>query len=72
MKIKFVYVPVVQKKLQGQIKDVDAAQSKEVPVVWIGMAEVIIEIFTYHILDVILFIMLSDHCFYFQKTRMGS
>uniref|UniRef100_A0A7C8ZVM6 [Hydroxymethylglutaryl-CoA reductase (NADPH)] kinase n=3 Tax=Opuntia streptacantha TaxID=393608 RepID=A0A7C8ZVM6_OPUST len=30
---------VVQKKLQGQIKDVDAAQSKEVPVVWIGMAE---------------------------------
>lgn len=29
----------VQKKLQDQIKDVDAAESKEVPVFWIGMAE---------------------------------
>ncbi|KNA19978.1 hypothetical protein SOVF_056570 isoform B [Spinacia oleracea] len=29
----------VQKKLQDQIKDVAAAQSKEVPVFWIGMAE---------------------------------
>lgn len=29
----------VQKKLQDQIKEVDAAESKEVPVFWIGMAE---------------------------------
>lgn len=29
----------VQEKLQEQIKDVNAAQSKEVPIFWIGMAE---------------------------------
>lgn len=30
----------VLKKLEEQIKDVDAAKSKEVPLFWCGMAEV--------------------------------
>jgi len=37
--VVFAYI-AVNEQLKEQIKDVDAAQSKEVSVFWVGMAEV--------------------------------
>lgn len=36
----FTVAKAVQEKMREQTKDVDAAQSKEVPVYWYGVAEV--------------------------------
>lgn len=36
----FFWCKAVHEKVKQQIKDVDAAESKEVPLFWCGMAEV--------------------------------
>lgn len=41
----FFSLKAIREKLKEKMKDVDAAQSKEVPLFWYGMAEVCLLIF---------------------------